>query len=188
MRDRAEPVERVEIEVFVVHDGTTPDARGHVSLADRARHGYEVVRESAGDFQAAPGYRLGAVPAPTSSRRGGDCDIVQSMRVDPWTAAAVAGSRAFRRSDHRYLTFLESERDDDRALAWRVVVASPQLRSIPATLHLRAAPSMVLSVLELVPGRRLRLRRAAFVATGVQAIESLVHEFERDVRVVSDAT
>ncbi len=69
-----------------------------------------------------------------------------------------------------------------------MVVASPHLRSVPATLHLRATPSMVLSVLELVPRRRLRWRRDAFVAAGVEAVEALAHEFERDGQVVSDAT
>jgi hypothetical protein len=180
--DRAGPVERVEIEVFVVEDGTTAPAREHVSLADRARHGYEVLREHAGEVQAARCYR--PVPTIAGARCRGECDIVRSMRVDPWTASTIACSEAFRCDDHRYLTFLDAEPDDDHALTWSVLVASRRLR-VPATLHLRADPSMVLSVLELVPRRRLRWRRDAFVAAGVEAVDSLAHEFEHDVRVVS---
>jgi hypothetical protein len=188
--NRVEPIERVEIELVAVDDGTSRAAcdPDHPSLADQMRHGYDLVRERAGDVHAAPGYRPGAVPQATSTRRGGDCDVVRSMRVDPWTATTIAGSRSFRHDEHRYLTFVESGPSDDRMLTWKVVLASPRLRAVPATLHLRAAPSMVLSVLELVPRRRLRWRQAAFVQAGVEAVESLAHEFEHDVRVVSNAT
>lgn len=183
MGDRAGPIDRVEIELFVVDD-----VGDHPSLADHVRHGYQFVRDHPIEVRAAAGPRLGPGPTATDGRRGGDCDIVRSIRVDPWTASEIAGSGAFRRDEHRYLTFVDADPGDDRALSWRVVVASPRLRSVPATLHLRATPSMVLSVLELVPRRRLRWRRDAFVAAGVEAVESLAREFEHDGQVVSDAT
>jgi len=188
--NRAEPIERVEIELLAVDDGASRGDRDpeHPSLADQVRQGYELVRERAGDVHAAPGYRPGEMPAVSGTRVGGDCDVVRSMRVDPWTATTIAGSRSFRRDEHRYLTFVESDASDDRVLTWKVVIASPRLRAVPATLHLRAAPSMVLSVLELVPRRRLRWRQAAFVAAGVEAVESLALEFEHDLRVVSHTT
>lgn len=173
------PIERVEVELIVVGQPETPDpAVPGPSLAEQVRRGYEVVREHAAEVHAADGYRPGATPAATSTRRGGDCDIVRSMRVDPWTAASIAGSRAFRRHDHRFLRFDEAERGDDRALTWRVIIWSQGLRPVPATLHLRAAPSMVLSVLELVPRRKLRWRRAAFIDAGVEAVEALAHDFQ----------
>ena len=183
-----EPIDRIEIEVFVVEDDAATDHANHPTVADHVRRGYELVRDHARDVHAAPGYRVGAVPAISGTRRGGSCDIVRSLRVDPWTASAIAGSRAFRHHPHRFLTFLEADPGDDRVLTWTVLVATPRLRAVPATLHLRAAPSMVLSVLELVPRRRLRWRRTAFIDAGVAAIESLARELEHDVQVVSDTT
>ena len=178
MGDQPEPIERVEVELIVVGQPEMPDPDVGPSLADQVRRGYEVVRQHTGEVHAADGFRLGAVPTATSTRRGGDCDIVRSMRVDPWTAASIAGSPAFRHHHHRFLTFDDPERGDDRALTWKVIIASPGLRPIPATLHLRAAPSMVLSVLELVPRRKLRWRRTAFISTGVEAVEALAHDFQ----------
>lgn len=174
--------DRIELDVFVVDDRgrivVDADDDDRERVGDQFRRRCHSVVEHARDLQATPGPRPGAVAATTSTRRGGDCDIVRSMRVDPWTASTIAGSQRFRLGRHRLLTFLDADPGDDRNLSWKVLVDTPRRRTVPATLHLRAAPSMVISVLELTPRRRLRWRRTAFIDAAVAAVDSLAREFE----------
>lgn len=185
--------DRIEIELVTVDDppADRPDEHGPTlgDIAQHIHHGYRVAVDHARDYHAAEGLRPGgAPPATTSTRRGGGCDIVRPMLVDPFTASSLAVSPRFLRREHLYLTFVDHDASSERALTWKVVVAGPHLRSVPATLHLLASPSQVVSVLELVPRRRFRWHQHRFVGVGVAAIESLAHEFERFATCLPEST
>ena len=66
-----------------------------------------------------------------------------------------------------------------RWLTWPVELVVWTRRPVAASLHVRASPSMVVTVLELVPTSRVRLGRRRFVRRGIAAIESLAAEIER---------
>lgn len=167
-----------EIDVFPT--GTTielaPD--DHV-LAEHLRHGAAVVRsgyERARDFHARPGPRPGeTVVATTSSRRGGDADIVRPVLVDPILASAVAVSgELFRPQTGRLVVDVHpDDPTEERLLAWEATLVDDDGRRTPATLHLLASPSMVVTVLELIPRRRLRWSQQRFIRHGVEALETL---------------
>lgn len=199
-------LERVELEVFgtgstlTVAPDPAPDDRsvGHeliplettaaVTLGDRVRHGGELMREGiehARDFQARPGHRPGAAPvlaATTSGRAGGDTDIVRPVLVSPMFAGEFAATgRLF---DEPIPNLSISHRDSDaerRFLIWDAELdTAGNMRQV--TLHLLASPSMVVTVLELVPCRRQRLQRRRFVADGVAVVEEIAHRLERAAR------
>ena len=172
-------VEHFEIELVAVGEPETRDTEIGPSLLDHVADGYRAAMERARDIHAADGYRPGGVrPEATSNRRGGACDIVRPMLVDPLIASAIAVSPTFRSRGHLHLTFAEGADSDERALTWNVIVRSPRLGAVPATLHLSASPSQVVSVLELVPHRRLRWRANRFVEVGIAAIDSLADELQ----------
>ncbi|HSJ92208.1 MAG TPA: hypothetical protein VK917_09060 [Ilumatobacter sp.] len=74
---------------------------------------------------------------------------------------------------------LENDRFDARYLVWAVAIVGERERPVPATLHLLASPSMIVTVLELVPARRLRWGRERFLRYGIEAIDALAHRIER---------
>jgi hypothetical protein len=152
---------------------------------ERLRRGSAAVRdgyEHARDFHARPGHRPGGTTAPvTSGRDGGDTDIVRPVLVDPLIACqlAVSGQLFAEPIDHLDIEHHSQDPDEARYLVWRASLTSDHGRPVPATLHLLASPSMVVTVLELVPRRRLRWNRDRFVRDGVAAIEVLAHRLER---------
>lgn len=77
---------------------------------------------------------------------------------------------------------IDAEHVDARFLVWRVTVVGDHVRPVPATLHLLGSPSMVVTVLELVPGRRLRWGHERFVRYGVEALDELAHRIGRVAR------
>jgi hypothetical protein len=174
-------VERIELEVFATGAATAfapaecPlecfDPVGQPTFADHLRRGGDAVHhgiDHARELRATPGPRPGRPIATTGERRGGSCDIVRPIYLHPDRACALALGDVFRRPiDHLEIT------DDSAAadLIWRVVITGS--RRVPATLHLRASPSMVVTVLELVPRRTLRWHRDQFVRDGVAAADSL---------------
>lgn len=189
--------DRIDIEIDVVVGGDTrsipPDAFDtdvldvagidpQRSFAEHLYLGCRVAVDRVRDVHAADGHRPGAVPSSTGTRRGGGSDIVRPMRVDPYVASAIAASDQFRDRDHLHLTFVDRDESAARTLTWNVVVTAPGCRPFPATLHLLASPSQVVSVLEMVPCRRLRFRQRQFIEVGVEAIDSLAHEIEQDAR------
>jgi hypothetical protein len=74
---------------------------------------------------------------------------------------------------------IENDRFDARFLVWAVAIVGERERPVPATLHLHGSPSMVVTVLELVPSRRLRWGRERFLRYGIEAIDALAHRIER---------
>lgn len=184
-------VERVELEVFATNSTVAAPAdaltaSGELtaglgsSLAGHLLDGCGRVAHAL-DGHAVAGPRPGATPmSVTSSRRGNPCEVVRPLLLDPRLAAAVASSGEFRRRPHRYLTFSpRGDAGDDRSLTWEVVIAPPgRRRTVPATLHLLASPSMVVSALELIPHRRFRWRRGRYLAVGIAAIDALARELE----------
>jgi hypothetical protein len=172
-------VEHIEIELVAVGEPKTRDTDIGPSTFDHVADGYRAAVDRARDIHAADGYRPGGVrPETAGNRRGGACDIVRPMLVDPLIASAIAVSPTFRSRGHLHLTFAEGADSDERALTWKVIVRSPRLGAVPATLHLSASPSQVVSVLELVPQRRLRWRANRFVEVGIAAIDSLADELQ----------
>ncbi len=178
---------RGELEVFPT--GRTvvvaPDATGIThdapTFGERLRQGGSSVRDGLGqarDFHAAPGPRPGAVPIPavTSTRAGGGTDIVRPVLVDPLTACRLATSGELFSPP---IPHLRVDGPGDRAtLTWDAAVVSGRRREQRATLHLMASPSMVVTVIELVPCRRIRRRRSRFVAEGIAVVEELAHRLE----------
>ncbi len=141
---------------------------------------------SARGYHARPGHRPG-VPIESgrasseSERQGRSTDIVRPLFVDPTLAAAlVTEGEVVGRLP--YLRMLEPDADAERMLAWPVAVVGRLHRPIPATLHVRASPSMVVTVLELMPTRQLRVGRSSFVAHSVASIEELAFRIERRAR------
>lgn len=161
-----------------------PAADDGTSLADHLHRSGELVRagyDHARNFHARPGPRPGVVPA-TSGRVGGDADIVRPVLVDPATASHLAISGTLFAAPIAALTIDEHDGDPDRYLVWNAHLSTDRGRPIPATLHLLGSPSMVVTVLELVPRRRLRWRLDGFVRVGVAAIEELAHRLEAACR------
>ena len=141
--------------------------------------------ESHRGYHARPGHRPGVQrtggAATTSLRRGESADIVRPMFVPPERAVSVVDD--IRVIDEiRHLHHRTDDGAGSRWLTWPVDLVVWPRRPIAATLHVRASPSMVVTVLELVPTRRLRLGRRRFVRRGVAAIESLAAEIERQTR------
>lgn len=183
------PVE-VEIEVFATGstDARPPEPRfapdPATPIRDRLRHTNEVVNEfvrdgveRSRDFHARPGPRPG-VDVARSSRQGGGTDVVRPVLVSPELACDLALSGAWFVDPVANLEISVSP-GGDRYLVWDAVVRVGWHRRCPATLHLLASPSMVVTVVELVPRRRLRRRRRRFVEAAVPAIDELAGRLER---------
>jgi hypothetical protein len=149
----------------------TPEASGDVgarALALEARR----------PFHARPGHRLGATPGTTSGRAGGHTDIVRPLLVPPGTASRIVlAGEVFEMPLPHFR--IESDRFDARLLVWAVAIVGERERPVPATLHLLGSPSMIVTVLELVPCRRLRWGRERFLRYGIEAIDALAHRIER---------
>lgn len=129
-------------------------------------------------YHARPGRRPGATPGTTSARAGGDSDIVRPLLVAPVAASRLVLSGAVFAAPLPHLR-IDDEQVGDRFLVWAVTVVGEHVRPTPATLHLLGSPSMVVTVLELVPARRLRWGRDHFVRYGIEAIDELAHRIER---------
>ncbi|NNE12229.1 MAG: hypothetical protein HKN41_08295 [Ilumatobacter sp.] len=166
-----------EIEVFPT-GRTIEVAPTAPEVGEHLRHGLTVLRagyERASTFHATPGPRPGVpvVPA-TSSRRGGDADVVRPVLVEPALAASLATTGSLFRPPVEHLVIRD---DDDPAssqlLVWDVVLLDDHAHPTPATLHLLAAPSMVVTVLELIPRRRLRWTKQQFIDDGVAVLDEL---------------
>lgn len=129
------------------------------------------------DFHARPGHRPGGQPPVTSARFGGDTDIVRPILVAP-----VAATRIVLAGDVFELPLphlrVDTHRFDARFLVWTAMVVAERERPVPATLHLLGSPSMVVTVLELVPSRRLHWGRERFVRHGIEAIDALAVRIE----------
>lgn len=154
-----------------------------LGMSDRLRRGSAVVRdgyEHARDFQARPGHRPGGAVEMTSGRDGGGTDVVRPVLVDPMTACrlAVTGSLFAEPIEHLDIEHHDHDPDEARYLVWAANLTSDHGRPVPATLHLLASPSMVVTVLELIPRRRLRWGRERFVRDGVAAVEVLARRLE----------
>lgn len=158
------------------------------TLTDRLRHGGELVRdgvEQAREFRARPGHRPGAAPVLAStagSRTGGLTDIVRPVLVSPRFAGEFAVSGGLFDEPIPHLSI--SHRRD--ATGKRFLMWDGELDtggdSRRVTFHLLASPSMLVTVLELVPRRRLRVQRRQFVSAGVAAVEVIAHRLERAAR------
>lgn len=158
------------------HDVADLLRRGGTSLHD----GYDHLR----DLQARPGRRPGVATCGLRSRRRGEADVVRPVAVDPGAASAAAVSGALfddsiphLRVDHHARDHLGTE-----YLVWASTVTHGRRRGVPATLHLLASPSMVVTVLELVPQRRVRWHRRRFIRDGIAALDELAHRLERPQR------
>lgn len=138
------------------------------AVADAVRRGTAAVL----DLHARPGYRPGVPIATSSGRRSGDADIVRPVLVDPRLAASIAGSGALFDEPIDGLDIDRARADTSRRyLVWTGRLSGEHVAGVPIALHLLASPSMVVTVVEMVPQRRLRWNRRGFVLDGVAAIE-----------------
>jgi hypothetical protein len=160
--------------------GTEVDGHHGAAVSELLRRSGVAVREGiehARDFHARPGHRPGAAPTPstTSSRQGGDTDIVRPVLVDPNRACELALSgRLFAEPiEHLDVDVAGDDRDERRYLVWDATIRTGRRHRHRATLHLLASPSMVVTVIELVPTRRVRRHRDRFVRDAVIAVEEL---------------
>jgi hypothetical protein len=172
-----------EIEVFatgrstlITADHDRPVDVGH--LADQLHRVGTALHdglEHARAVRAVPGHRPGrATPTPStaSRRRGGGCDIVRPIFLDPLRASAAAVSGRWLGHPVEHVELLDDSGAD--ALLWHVAIIGD--RRTPATLHLLASPSMVVTVIELIPHGRLRWHRGEVVRDGVAAADVLAVE------------
>lgn len=134
--------------------------------------------DHARSLRAAPGHRPGR-PTPTTicpdttSRRGGNgCDIVRPLHLDPLRASAAAISGRWLDHPVDHVELLDDSAAE--ALLWQVAIIGD--RRTLATLHLLASPSMVVTVIELIPRGRLRWHRHQVVRDGVAAADTLAGE------------
>lgn len=170
-----------ELEVFATH-GTVAVVRGPAAddrdpldarppVGEQLRRGGDAVRHAldhARSINATPGHRLGAAPLTTSRRRGSGADVVRPVLVDPVRSGEIAADGALFGAPNPHLELVEAS---PTPLTWRVAVTGE--RRFPATLHLLASPSLVVTVIELIPERRLRWGRDGFVRDGVAAADRL---------------
>lgn len=133
--------------------------------------GYDHVRE----LQATPGHRPGVRTRGLRTTGRGAADVVRPVAVSPDAASAAAMSGALFDGT---IPHLRVELDGAGAvgrqyLVWRSTVTHGDRGGVPATLHLLASPSMVVTVLELVPQRRVRWHRERFIRDGIAALDAL---------------
>jgi len=154
------------------------------SLSERIQQGGGLVREGidhARDFRARPGPRPGACPvqpATTSRRTGGDTDIVRPVLVSPAVASELATSGVLFDDPIPHLSFAPRDDSGQRFLMWDAELETGGRRR-RVTFHLLGSPSLLVTVLELVPCRRPRYRRQQFVTDGVAAVEVIARRLER---------
>jgi hypothetical protein len=147
----------------------------------------ELVRdgiEHARDFQARPGPRPGAAPVlagTTSSRAGGDTDIVRPVLVSPRFASEFAITGRLFAEPVPHLSVSPGADAEQRLLIWDGLLDCAGRRH-SVTFHLLASPSNVVTVLELVPCRRLRRQRQRFIDEGVAAVEVIARRLQYAAR------
>jgi hypothetical protein len=176
-----------ELEVFatgttaIVHvGGDEPDpARG-----DDAGTTAELLRRTGAamlDIHARPGHRPGRPIVIASARRGGDTDIVRSVLIHPAIACRVATSgRLFRDPIDGFDVNEADDADDDRRfLVWHAALSGSHVSRIPVSLHVLASPSLVVTVLEIIPQRPLRWKRDGFVRDGIDVIDRVAARLTR---------
>ena len=135
----------------------------------------EFVRRTGGDYHARPGYRPGVRIATTSGRRSGDADVVRPVLVDPRRAcaAAIDGTLFAQPIAGLDLTSHERRTDECELLVWDARLTGDHVRAVPVTINLLASPSMVVTIIELVPQRPVRWNRNGFLVDGVATVERL---------------
>lgn len=151
-------------------------------VRELVRQGGQTVRVGLahlGDYQARPGPRPGVRPLATSARRGGRTDIVRPMLVHPALAVRLVCDGGLFERPVPHLRLPERDDSAERHLVWPVTIVDLRPRNVPAHLHLLASPSMVVSVLELIPSRRLRFGRGPYLAAAVPAVDELARRIER---------
>ena len=135
----------------------------------------EFVRRTGGDYHARPGFRPGVRIATTSGRRSGDADVVRPMLVDPRRAceAAIDGTLFARPIAGLELAPHDRRPGERELLVWNARLSGEHVRAVPVTINLLASPSMVVTIVELVPQRRVRWNRTGFLTDGVAAVEQV---------------
>lgn len=130
------------------------------------------------EYHARPGPRPGVTPGVTSSRAGGHTDVVRPLLVAPGVASRIvlAGDVFELPLPHLHL---DRAHVDAQLLVWPVSIVGDRERPVPAFLHLYGSPSMIVTVLELVPTRRLRWGRERFLRYGIEAVDALARRIER---------
>ncbi len=160
-----------------------------MSIGELTRRGGALVLDGfdhALDIHARPGHRPGGAPLPTASaRRGGDTDVVRPVLVDPAVACRLAESGALFADPFRHVRI---EHPDDarsrRYLVWDAVVTDGRHTEL-ASLHLLASPSLLVTILELVPKHRIRHHRDRFLRQGIAAVDELACRLIRSARIAS---
>lgn len=163
-----------ELEVFATGTTTLSD-RDQASDDNRDRASELLHRAGAAvlDLHARPGFRPGQRIPTTSARRGGDTDIVRPLLLRPGPASDAATSGRWFDGPIPGFELDVDHADDDAYLVWYATLSGHHVSEVPVSLHLLAAPSMVVTVLELVPRRRLRWQRNGFVHDGIAVIDQL---------------
>lgn len=150
------------------------------AFADQIHKTGSVVRgavQHARDFQARPGPRPGHLaPTTASARRGGGTDIVRPALIDPLVACELALSGSLFVEPLQHLVVRGPAHR--ASLTWDVTLTTGRHRRQPATLHLLASPSMVVTVIELVPRCRIHRHRRRFLAEGIAALDELAGRLE----------
>ena len=134
------------------------------------------------DVHARPGYRPGRRIATAGARRGGETDIVRPLLVRPEIAgeAATSGRMFDPPVDGFALDATPDGRSDDlEYLVWHGSLSGDHVREVPVALHLLASPSLIVTVLELVPMRSLRWNRRGFVEDGVRVVDAFADRLAR---------
>jgi hypothetical protein len=121
----------------------------------------------------APPVRPFGVVTTASLRTGGHHDVVRPVLFDPQVACELAVSGRLFDAPVPHLEIAVGHEAAARYLIWNASVIGHRRRPLPAALHLLASPSMVVTVLELVPRRRIRWGRRRFVRDGIEAIDVL---------------
>ena len=166
-----------ELEVFATGTTTLRD-RDHEPVHSDHEHqpaGELLHRAGAAvlDVRARPGHRPGRRIPTTSARRGGDTDIVRPLLVRPSAASDAATSGRWFADPLAGFDLEPDDSDHDQYLVWHAALSGTHVTRVPVSLHLLASPSMVVTVLELVPQRRLRWQRDGFVIDGIVVIDLL---------------
>ncbi len=172
-----------EIEVYAT-GSTRADAAQPPVLADLLRRSGSTVRdgyEHARDFHARAGHRPGTPITSVSPRRTGPADIVRPVLVNPIDACEAAVSGRLFGASVPGLVIEQRPADVNgvRYLVWNAWLQVEHGRPLPASLHLLGSPSMVVTVLELVPQRRLGRHRETFVRHGLGVIDALATRLRR---------
>lgn len=162
-----------EIEVFATGNTSTLAPDDH-AIGDLVRRSAESLRsglEHAREFRARPGHRPGVAVSSASHRRGGGTDVVRPVLIDP--LVAIMRMDAVFDEPVPGLSVDVTLGDRERFLAWPVEIVDASGGRIAARLQLLASPSMVVTLLELVPLRTVRFGRDRFVRAGVAALDEI---------------